>query len=165
MDFREFLKNNFVILDGGMGSLLQKRGMQPGELPERWNISHNDVIIDIQKSYYDAGSNVVNTNTFGANRLHYEDEKELEAVIVAAIRNAREAAKQSNTPWEKFVALDIGPSGKLLKPYGDLEFEDAVELFAQIVRIGAKEGVDLVTIETMNDSYETKAALLAVKEN
>lgn len=165
MDFREFLKNNFVILDGGMGSLLQKRGMQPGELPERWNISHSDVIIDIQKSYYDAGSNVVNTNTFGANRLHYEDEKELEAVIVAAIRNAREAAKQSDTPWEKFVALDIGPSGKLLKPYGDLEFEDAVELFAQIVRIGAKEGVDLVTIETMNDSYETKAALLAVKEN
>lgn len=165
MDFREFLKNNFVILDGGMGSLLQKRGMMPGELPERWNISHSDVIVDIQKSYYDAGSNVVNTNTFGANRLHYEDEKELEAVIVAAIRNAKEAAKQSNTPWEKFVALDIGPSGKLLKPYGDLDFEDAVSLFAQIVKIGAKEGVDLVTIETMNDSYETKAALLAVKEN
>lgn len=165
MDFRTYLKDNFVYLDGGMGSLLQQRGMQPGELPERWNISHPDVIIDIQKAYYDAGSNVVNSNTFGANRLHYEDEAELESVIVAAIDNAKKAAELSDTPWPKFVALDIGPSGKLLKPYGDLEFEDAVDIFAQIVRIGVKAGADLVTIETMNDSYETKAALLAVKEN
>ena len=165
MNFREFLKDNYVYLDGGMGSLLQKRGMQPGELPERWNISHADVIIDIQKAYYDAGSNVVNSNTFGANRLHYEDEQELKAVIEAAIANAKEAARLSDTPWPKFVSLDIGPTGKLLKPYGDLDFEDAVDIFAQIVKIGVAAGADLVTIETMNDSYETKAAVLAVKEN
>lgn len=165
MNFREYLKDNYVYLDGGMGSLLQERGMQPGELPERWNISHKDVIIDIQKSYYDAGSNVVNSNTFGANRLHYEDEGELTAVIEAAIANAKEAASLSDTPWPKFVSLDIGPTGKLLKPYGDLDFEDAVDIFAQIVRIGVKAGADLITIETMNDSYETKAAVLAAKEN
>lgn len=165
MDFRSYLKDNFVYLDGGMGSLLQQKGMQPGELPERWNISHPEVIVEIQKAYYDAGSNVVNTNTFGANRLHYEDENELKSVICAAINNAKEAAKQSDTPWPKFVSLDIGPSGKLLKPYGDLDFEEAVDIFAQIVRIGAAAGADLVTIETMNDAYETKAALLAVKEN
>ena len=165
MDFREYLKNNYVYLDGGMGSLLQKRGMQPGELPERWNISHPDVIVDIQKAYFDAGSNVVNTNTFGANRLHYEDAKELEAVINAAVVNAKKAAGLSDTPWPKFVSLDIGPTGKLLKPYGDLDFEEAVSIFAQIVNIGVKAGADLVTIETMNDSYETKAAVLAVKEN
>lgn len=165
MNFREFLKDNYVYLDGGMGSLLQKRGMQPGELPERWNISHADVIVDIQKAYYDAGSNVVNSNTFGANRLHYEDEQELKAVIEAAIANAKKAARLSETPWPKFVSLDIGPTGKLLKPYGDLDFEDAVDIFAQIVRIGVAAGADLVTIETMNDSYETKAAVLAVKEN
>lgn len=165
MNFRDFLKDNYVYLDGGMGSLLQKRGMQPGELPERWNISHSDVIVDIQKAYYDAGSNVVNTNTFGANRLHYEDEQELCDVINAAVKNARTAASQSETPWPKFVALDIGPTGKLLKPYGDLDFEEAVDIFAQIVRIGVEAGVDLVTVETMNDSYETKAAVLAVKEN
>lgn len=165
MDFRTFLKDNFVYLDGGMGSLLQKRGMQPGELPERWNVTHSDVIVDIQKAYYDAGSNVVNTNTFGANRLHYEDPNELREVIMAAVKNAREAAKQSVTPWPKFVSLDIGPSGKLLKPYGDLDFEDAVSIFAEIVKIGVEAGVDLVTVETMNDAYETKAAVLAVKEN
>lgn len=165
MDFRTYLKDNFVYLDGGMGSLLQKSGMQPGELPERWNISHPDVIIGIQKDYYDAGSNVVNTNTFGANCLHYEDEAELEAVIKAAVSNAKKAASLSDTPWPKFVSLDIGPTGKLLKPYGDLDFEDAVKIFAQIVKIGVAAGVDLVTIETMNDAYETKAAVLAVKEN
>jgi len=165
MDFRTYLKDNFVYLDGGMGSLLQKRGMQPGELPERWNVTHPDVIIDIQKAYYDAGSNVVNTNTFGANRLHYEDEAELKQVICAAVDCARSAAAASDTPWPKYVSLDIGPSGKLLKPYGDLDFEEAVDIFSQIVKIGLEAGVDLFTIETMNDAYETKAAVLAVKEN
>lgn len=165
MNFREFLKDNYVYLDGGMGSLLQKSGMQPGELPERWNVSHPDVIVGIQRDYFDAGSNVVNTNTFGANSIHYTDEEELREVIFAAVANARRAAEESSSTAPKFVSLDIGPSGKLLKPYGDLDFEDAVEIFARTVRIGVEAGVDLVTIETMNDSYETKAAVLAVKEN
>ena len=164
MDIREFMKNSPVILDGGMGTLLQKRGLKPGELPERWNISRPDDITDIHRSYYDAGSNVVFTNTFGANCLKYSDE-ELDSIIRAAIANARRAREESSGTQEKFIALDIGPLGKLLKPYGDFEFDDACEAYAQIVRIGADEGVDLVFIETMNDSYDTKAALLAAKEN
>ena len=164
MNFREFLQNNIVILDGGMGSLLQARGLQPGEAPERWNLSHPDDIIEVQKAYFDSGSNVVNTNTFGANLLHFE-ENELEAVIKAAVDNARKAAAFSTADSEKYVALDIGPTGRLLKPMGDLDFEEAVSVFAKTVQIGVSCGVDLIMIETMNDSYETKAALLAAKEN
>ena len=164
MDFREFLKNNIVYLDGGMGTLLQARGLKPGEHPERWNITHADVIVDIQRSYYDAGSNVICSNTFGANSLKFE-ENELEEIIKAAINNAKKAREESKNPAPKFVALDIGPSGKLLKPLGDLDFEDTVSVFAKTVKFGVKYGADLIVIETMNDAYETKAALLAAKEN
>ena len=164
MKILDYLKENIVYLDGGMGTLLQKRGLKPGELPERWNVSHPDEIIDIQKSYFDAGTNIICTNTFGANSLKYSDE-ELEAVITAAVDNARKAKELSTGTQEKFIALDIGSMGKLLEPYGDFEFEAAVEVYAKTVRIGAKCGVDLVYIETMNDSYDTKAALLAAKEN
>lgn len=164
MDFREYLKNNIVYLDGGMGTLLQERGLMPGEYPERWNISHPDVIVDIQRQYFDAGTNVVCTNTFGANSLKFSED-ELEEIIKAAVKNARTAAEKSSRSSEKFIALDIGPSGKLLAPLGDLDFEDTVEIFAKTVRLGVKYGADLIVIETMNDSYETKAALLAAKEN
>ena len=160
----EFLKDNFVILDGGMGTLLQEAGLKPGELPERWNVSHPEEIIRIQKAYFDAGSNVVLSNTFGANSLKFEEE-ELSTLIHAAIKNARAAAEESTGTQEKFVALDIGPIGKLLKPYGDYEFEDAVSVYAKTVEIGTQAGADLIFIETMNDSYDTKAALLAAKEN
>ena len=164
MNIRDYMKDRFLFLDGGMGTLLQEAGLQPGELPERWNVSHPEEIIRIQKSYYDAGSNVVLSNTFGANGLKFDDE-ELEQLVTAAVKNAREAARQSTGTQEKFVALDIGPLGKLLKPYGDYEFEDAVAMYAKTVKFGVAAGVDLVFIETMNDSYDTKAALLAVKEN
>ena len=164
MSFKEFLENHIVILDGGMGTLLQSQGLQAGDLPERWNISHPEVITKIHKDYFDAGSNVVCTNTFGANILKYSSE-ELDAIISKAVNNARNAASESVSQKEKFVALDIGPTGKLLKPVGDLDFEDAVKIFAETVNLGVKYGADLVIIETMNDSYETKAALLAVKEN
>lgn len=164
MNVLEYLKEHIVYLDGGMGTLLQQRGLQPGELPERWNVSHPDVIVDIQRSYFDAGTNIICTNTFGANSLKFDDE-ELEKLIQAAIDNARQARDTSNGVQEKFIALDIGPMGKLLKPYGDFEFEDAVAVYAKTVQIGAAYGVDLIYIETMNDSYDTKAALLAAKEN
>ena len=147
-----------------MGTLLQSEGLMPGEYPELWNITHPEIITKIHKSYFDAGSNVVSTNTFGANALKFSD-TELEKIIEAAFKNARLARDSSKSKKEKFIALDIGPSGKLLKPYGDLDFEDAVELFAKTVRLGVKYGADLIVIETMNDSYETKAALLAAKEN
>ena len=164
MKFLEFLKDNIVILDGGMGTLLQAKGLMAGEHPERWNISRPDVICNVHKSYFDAGSNVVCTNTFGANALKFEAD-ELEKIIAAAVKNAKTAREQSKTDKPKFVALDVGPLGKLLSPLGDLDFEDAVEVFAKTVRLGAKEGVDLIIIETMNDCYETKAAVLAAKEN
>ena len=164
MNIRDFIKNNIVYLDGGMGTLLQKSGLQPGELPEHWNISHPEVIREIHKNYYDSGSNVVNANTFGANTLKFSID-ELDEIICHAVKNADEARKASSGEQEKFIALDVGPTGKLLKPLGDLDFEDAVKIFAETIRLGVKYGVDLITIETMNDSYETKAAVLAAKEN
>ena len=164
MNARDFLNNNTVILDGGMGTLLQGAGLPVGEHPEHWNITHPDVVKNIHKSYFDAGSNVVNTNTFGANSLKFTH-NELKEIISHAVSNAKQARDESDGTQPKFISLDIGPTGKLLKPYGELDFEDAVAVFAEVVRLGAKCGVDLVTVETMNDSYETKAALLAVKEN
>ncbi|MBQ0084495.1 MAG: homocysteine S-methyltransferase family protein [Clostridiales bacterium] len=164
MNLREYLKENIVFLDGGMGTLLQKKGLLAGELPERWNITHSEIITEIHKAYFDAGSNIVNTNTFGANLLKFS-KNELEEIIAAAVNNAKNAAKISKKSGEKWVALDIGPTGKMLKPLGDLEFEKAVEIFAETVKLGVKYGADLIVIETMNDSYETKAALLAAKEN
>ena len=164
MNFKEYLQNNIVYLDGGMGTLLQANGLKPGELPELWNLTHPEIITKIHTDYFNAGSNVVCTNTFGANTLKF-DETQLEQIVKTAITNAKNAIKNSKAPQHKFIALDIGPTGKLLKPLGDLDFEYAVSVFAKTVRLGAKYGVDLVIIETMNDSYETKAALLAVKEN
>ena len=164
MSFRRFLKENLVCLDGGMGTLLQQRGLAPGEQPERWNLTHPEVITALQRAYFDAGSHVVCSNTFGANVLKFS-ESELEDIVKAALDNARAAAVTSANTGKKFVALDIGPTGRLLKPLGDLDFEDAVRVFAKTVRLGVRYGADLIVIETMNDCYETKAALLAAKEN
>ncbi len=164
MNILDFMRDNFIILDGGMGTLLQEAGLKPGELPERWNVTHPEEIIRIQKNYFDAGSNVVLSNTFGANCLKFDDE-ELTTLVNAAFDNARKAKEVSTGKQEKFIALDIGPLGRLLKPYGDFEFEEAVNAYAKTVKIGAAAGADIVFIETMNDSYDPKAALLAVKEN
>ena len=164
MRITDYLKNNIIYLDGGMGTLLQEQGLRPGELPERWNLTHPEVVQSIHRDYYDAGSHEVNTNTFGANRLKFSAE-ELEDIVKAAIANARAALAESHGKQPKWVALDIGPTGRMLKPYGDLDFEDAVSVFAETIKLGVKYGADLVMIETMNDSYETKAALLAAKEN
>ncbi|MGN1451948.1 MAG: homocysteine S-methyltransferase family protein, partial [Eubacteriales bacterium] len=164
MKVTEYIKSNITFLDGGMGTLLQEQGLFPGELPETWNLSHPKIITEIHRSYFDAGCNIVNTNTFGANSLKFSS-GELDEIIKAAIKNARTAISESSGPQRKWVALDIGPTGRMLKPYGDLAFEDAVSVFAETVRLGVKYGADLIFIETMNDSYETKAALLAAKEN
>lgn len=163
MNIREYIKNNTVYLDGGMGTMLQKAGLMPGELPERWNISHPEVITDIHRQYFDAGSNVINTNTFGASCLKFEAD-ELEEIIKAAVENAKKARSLSTGTQEKFIALDVGPLGRLLKPYGDFEFDEAVKCYKKTIKIGAKYGVDLVFIETMNDSLDIKAAVLAAKE-
>lgn len=162
MDIRERLKNSRLILDGGMGTLLQAMGLKPGEAPEYWSITHPCEIASIHQAYYEAGSDVVNTNTFGVNSLKYDDET-IEEIVAASYRCADTARKAVG--GEKYIALDIGPTGRLLEPLGDLPFEEAVGAFAKIVREGVKNGVDLIVIETMNDSYETKAAVLAAKEN
>lgn len=159
----DFMQDHILILDGGMGTLLQAAGLKSGEGPETWNLSHPDVIRSIHAEYYAAGSHVVSTNTFGANTLHY-DEATLREIVLQSISLARDAAAAAPGDRPRYVALDIGPTGRLLKPYGDLSFEDAVSIFSQTIRLGADAGVDLIFIETMNDSYETKAALLAAKE-
>ncbi|MBQ7879734.1 MAG: homocysteine S-methyltransferase family protein [Clostridia bacterium] len=164
MDFKKYLQEHIVYLDGGMGTLLQARGLGAGEKPERWNITHAQEVIDIHTAYFNAGSNVVCTNTFGANGLKFDD-AELEEIVKAAVKNAQAAKASSVSNAEKFVALDIGPTGKLLKPLGDLDFEDAVAAFAKTVKLGAEYGVDCILVETMSDCYETKAAILAAKEN
>ncbi len=164
MNILEFINNNITLLDGGTGTLLQAMGLPAGELPERWNTSHPELIKKLHLDYLDAGSNVICTNTFGANALKFS-ENELKEIIFAAVKNARDAINESEDKDNKFVALDIGPSGKLIKPLGELDFEDAVELFAKTVRLGAEAGVDLIYLETFSDTYEAKAAILAAKEN
>lgn len=163
MNIQEELKNGFLIFDGGTGSVLQEMGLQPGQRPEEWNLLHPEKITALHTAYLRAGANIIKSNTFGVNRLRFGDDTA--TVISAALQNAKAAIDATNDlPQRRFVALDIGPCGKLLKPLGDLVFEDAVSLFAEVVNAG-KASADLILIETMNDAYETKAAVLAAKEN
>lgn len=160
MNITDKIYSSITYFDGGMGTILQDKGLAPGELPELWNLSHSEDIVSIHKEYLASGCNIIKTNTFGANRLKFEN---LEEVIEAGINNAKKAV--SCFDGDRYVAFDLGPSGKMLKPLGDLDFEDAVALFADSIKIADRCGVDLILIETMNDSYETKAAVLAAKEN
>ena len=169
MGFMERLGKERLIFDGAMGTMLQANGMKPGQLPELQNISSAETVVDIHGAYVKAGCNILKTNTFGANRLKLQGSGfSVAEVISAGIANARKAAKAGNA----FVALDIGPTSKLLAPFGDLDFEEAVSVFAEMIRAGcaapagcAGSGTDLILIETMIDSYEIKAAMLAAKEN
>ena len=167
MDIREVLGKRRLFLDGGTGTSLQKMGLKAGERPETWNLLHPERIEALHRAYLDAGADVIYTNTFGANRLKYpaDGEFELEDIVKSAVDIAKRAQIACGCEGDSWVALDIGPSGKLLKPLGDLDFEDAVSLFAEVVRCGAAAGADLVVVETMGDSYELKAAVLAAKEN
>ena len=163
IDIREFLGKERLFFDGGTGTLLQARGLRPGELPELWNLTHPEIISALHKEYLSAGANIIKTNTFGANALKFEN---LEEIISAGIRIAKEAVAEFETDASpRFVAFDMGPLGKMLRPLGDLDFENAVALFAKNVRAAEMAGADLVLIETMNDAYETKAAVLTAKES
>lgn len=159
-DIRQEIGKRLIFFDGAMGSMLQARGLQTGELPETWNLLKPEVLVQIHKEYAQAGADIILANTFGANRFKYDN---LEEIITAAVYNAREGIRQSGR--DAYVALDIGPTGKLLKPMGTLDFEDAVSTFAEVVRAGVDAGADVILIETMNDLYELKAAVLAAKEN
>lgn len=169
MTLLEKIKRGFVFFDGGYGTLLQAKGLKAGELPETYNILHPEMITDIHYEYLMAGSQILKTNTFGCNALKFplDGEFALEKLICAAVENARKAILKANKVQgeDAYIALDLGPTGKLLEPLGDLPFEKAVELYAQVTKIGVQCGVDCVLIETMNDGYEAKAAVLGVKEN
>ena len=163
---RDRLGKELLFFDGGMGTLLQEKGLEPGELPELWNITHPDEIRSIHRRYMEAGSDIVLTNTFGANALKFHDDScSLKEIINAAVGHVKAAAEQCGRADAVLTALDVGPTGKLLKPMGDLEFETAYEAFREVMILGEKAGADLIHIETMSDTYELKAAVLAAKEN
>ena len=160
MNIRDEFGKRMLFFDGGMGSLLQERGLKQGELPETWNLKKPEELIRIHREYLEAGADIVLANTFGANRFKYDN---LDEIIAAGIANAKTAVRESGK--KAYVALDMGPTGKLLKPMGTLDFEEAVSVYAEVVRAGEKAGADLILIETMSDTYELKAAALAAKEN
>ena len=160
--FLDRLGKEWLFFDGGTGSVLQKMGLRGGELPETWNLNHPERIKELYRGYLNAGANVFNANTFGANRLHYPDN--VTEIITAAVQLAKEARNEAGRE-DAYITIDIGPTGKLLEPLGDLSFEEAVDIFSEAVKAGAAAGADLVLIETMNDSYEAKAAVLAAKES
>ena len=157
-DIRELIKEKRIFLDGGTGTVLQSMGLEVGIAPEEWNLTNPEKVEELHRAYFEAGSNIVCTNTFGVNSLKYEN---CEEYIAAAIKAAKAAAEEKD---DRYVAFDMGHTGKLLEPLGDLSFEKAVEVFSENARLAKKYGADLILIETMNDSYETKAAVLAAKE-
>ena len=209
MGILEDIQKGYVFADGGMGTMLQERGLKAGELPETWNETHADIIQDVHYQYLKAGSDYVSTNSFGANRLRVPDERELRKYIGLAVDNAKAAIsrwedenssgsvdenrsgsanenssqsadcrydtakenclgggdKCAKSVHRKYAGFDVGPTGRLLKPLGDLDFEEAVSIFAQQIKYGTEAGADFILIETMNDSYELKAAVIAAKEN
>ena len=160
MNFREHFNNSILFFDGAMGTELQKNGLKKGELPENLNIHSPEIVARVHKSYLDAGCNIISTNTFGANSLKFDNVTE---IITKAVEIAKNTIEESNK--NAFVALDLGPLGKLLKPYGDLEFQTAYDLYKEQVIAGKNAGADLILIETMGDLYEIKTAVLAAKEN
>ena len=157
LNIRDLLNKQYIFFDGSMGTLLQREGLKAGELPEMWNITHSDTLVNIHLEYLKSGSNVISANTFGANSLKFNN---LEEIIYAAMDNAKKAVEIFGEK-DRFVAFDMGPLGKMLEPLGDMPFERAVEIFSENVRLAEKHGADLIIIETMNDGYETKAAVLA----
>lgn len=173
MDFRRQLGRQLLFFDGGMGTLLQERGLMAGEVPETWNILHPEIVRQIHKEYLLAGSNIISANTFGVNAFKCKNlAYTVEELVTAGIQLVREAiqevhSKEDNSASERpmYAALDIGSIGKLLKPLGEISFDEAYKTFQEIVIAGDQAGADLILIETVSDSYEIKAAVLAAKEN
>jgi len=156
-------KAEIILLDGGMGTMLQAAGLPLGQLPELWNITRPEAVTAVQRRYAEAGAMVLYTNTFGANRYKAAGcGYGVGELVAAGVRCARSAAEGFDGVR---VALDIGPTGRLLEPLGDLSFEEAYDVFREIVTAGVAAGADLIVIETMSDLGEMRAAVLAAKEN
>ena len=147
-----------LLFDGGMGTMLQAAGLVAGEVPELWCLTHADAVTAVHRAYVESGSDVVTTNTFGANRLKLAGAAAVDDVFAAAVACARAAGA-------RYVAADIGPTGALLRPLGTLSFDEAYDLFAEEARAAARAGADLFIVETMTDLAEAKAAYLACREN
>ena len=163
MGFKELLGKKMLFFDGATGTQLQARGLKPGELTESWNFTHPEIVEAVHRGYLDAGADIVKTNTFGANPVKLAGSGlDTESTVSTAVAIAKKACAGRN---DKFVALDLGPTGKLLEPYGDLPFEEAIAAYGETVRAGVKAGADLILIETMSDTYEIKAAIIAARGN
>jgi len=154
------LNDGLLYCDGGFGSLLQARGLKPGQIPDLWNLDNPDAVKEAHLEYLRAGADIINTNTFGSNRDRLGHR--FEETVAAGVKLAGEAVRENGGG---FVALDIGPTGRMFEPFGELTFPHALELFAETVRLGAAAGADLINIETMGDLMEAKAAVIAAKEN
>lgn len=166
MEISKYMKENIVLFDGAMGTMLQNKGLKRGENSAIFGFKNPDKLLEIHKSYLNAGSNVITTNTFRANefvldKLGYK----VEDIVDNAIKIAKLAIEQSDQSIERYVALDIGPIGEMLEPIGSMTFDRAYEIFKRQMIQGEKSGADIILIETMMDLYEAKAAVLAAKEN
>lgn len=162
MDIKNTLGKKILFFDGAMGTMLQKYGMKMGEIPELLNIKNPELLYKIHSEYLKAGSDVITTNTFGVNALKLQNTKyTVDEIVKAGLDIAKRAVNDS----QKYIALDVGPTGKLLEPLGDLAFEQAYSIYKEIVISGQKYRADLIIIETMSDIYEAKSAVLAAKEN
>lgn len=161
---KDLLGKQLLFFDGGMGTMLQRYGMKGGEVPEYLNITNAALIKRIHTEYLKAGADMITTNTFGANPLKFEGNS-AEMIIEAALDNAKAAIAEFGSDKPRFIAFDMGPTGKLMEPIGELSFDAAYEAFRGIAVTAEKNGADLAIIETMSDTLEAKAAVLAVKEN
>ena len=159
MKLEELLGKRLVFVDGGMGTMLQAAGLTGGEAPERWNLTHPETVAEVHRAYLAAGCDIVTVNTFGATGARFG--VELQKVIQAGVKLARQGVEEAE---HGFAAFDMGPTGKLLAPYGELPFQEAVSLYRQAAAWGAEAGADLIIIETMGDPYEMKAAVLGARE-
>ena len=162
-DFLKTMKNNILVFDGAIGTELQKRGLKAGEPPELWNLKKENEIKKVHKAYFEAGSDIIQTNTFGANRLKLS-EYGLENKVEVINKNAVKFVKEINQGYDVIISGSVGPTGELLKPIGDFSFEQAKNIFAEQINILADAGVDLITLETFSDIQEARAAVIAAKE-
>ncbi len=167
MTFQQLLTRPLIYLDGGTGTMLQARGLKPGERTESWTIERPEDLIQIHQSYVNAGADIVNANTFGVNKFRYPSDTgySLTQLVETAIANARQAVKRAAKEGEVLVSLDLGPSGEFMEPFGDLTYEEAYDNFRLLVIAGEKAGADCVSIETMFSCQEAKAALEACRDH
>lgn len=167
--FKDVLGKQLLFFDGGMGTMLQAKGLAGGDIPEHWNMEKSDLVMDVHYQYAMAGANIIETNAFGANPVKFDQSKYTSyQVMVKAVELVADAiakCKAETGRDDMYIAAGLGPIGKLLQPMGDVTFDEAYEGFKTLVLAAKDAGADLILLETMNDAYEVKAGVLAAKEN